>query len=75
MSEDKLNELIGAPVGTPLPTDQTKWHTAMQALAAELGLIPLAAGPWQEYGPGRRDPATATFSISNFEVVEPALDR
>ena len=75
VSDDEVNELIGAPVGTPLPTDQTKWHVAMQTLAADLELIPLAAGPWQEYGPDGRNPATATFSISNFEVVEPALDR
>ncbi len=72
LSEDEVNQLIGQPLGTPVPSGKTTWQLAMETLGAELELIPLAAGPWQEYGSDGRDPATASFSVANFEVIQPA---
>jgi hypothetical protein len=73
VSDEGVNELIGAPAGTPLPADRTRWQVVMESLAEDLEFLPLAAGPWEDFGPDGRDPTTATFSVSNFEVVEPAL--
>ncbi len=41
---------------------------------SELGVIPLASGPWWEYASGGSDPATATYGIANFEVIENATE-
>jgi hypothetical protein len=74
LSDDEINELIGEAAGSPLPAGKTKWQIVMEKLTeeAELGVIPLASGPWWEYGPDGRDPATATYGIANFEVIENA---
>ncbi len=72
LTDDEVNELIGAPAGTPLPAGQTKWQIVITKLVEDIELIPVASGPWDDYGPGLNDPATATFQTSNFEVVEPA---
>ncbi len=72
LSDDEINELIGQPAGTPLPTGQTKWQIVIAKLVEDIELIPVASGPWGEYGAGLKDPATAVFQTSNFEVVDPA---
>jgi len=72
LTESEVNTLIGRPAGTSLPADKTRWQLVMEALNEDLERIPLASGPWQEFGPGRRDPATAMFILSNFDVIEPA---
>lgn len=70
LSDDEVNRLIGNPPGTPLPAGKTKWQILMEKLNDDdqLGRIPIAYGPWQE----GQDPKTATITVSNFEVVEPA---
>lgn len=75
LSDEEVNALIDEPPGTPLPQGKTKWQIVIEKLIEDLTLIPLASGgsgPWWEYGPGDKNPATATIGISNFEVVEPA---
>jgi len=69
LSDDQVNQLVGQPAGAPLAEGKTKWQMVMEGLNLDLELIPLAAGPWQE----GQDPASATISAANFEVVEPAL--
>jgi len=54
-----------------LPEGKTAWEVLIEA-PDELEQIPIASGPWWEYESDRRDPAKATFEISNWEVVEPA---
>ncbi|MFQ5422262.1 MAG: hypothetical protein ACE5EY_18095 [Anaerolineae bacterium] len=68
LTTDEVNELIGQPPGTPLPAGKTRWQVVMEALDNELSLIPIAYGPWTD----GQDPATATISTANFEVVAPA---
>lgn len=68
VSEDEVNRLIGAPMGTPLPAGWTPWKTAMEKLNDEMARIPMAVGPWIE----GQDPATAQMTRANFEVVEAA---
>ena len=66
--------MIGEPAGTPLPAGQTKWQVVLAKLVEDIELIPVASGPWDDYGPGLNDPAAATIQTSNFEVVEPARE-
>jgi hypothetical protein len=68
LSDQQVNELIGAPVGSALPAGTNKWQILMETLNLELESIPLAYGPWED----GQDPTTATVSVSNFEVIEPA---
>ncbi|MBI4470963.1 MAG: hypothetical protein HY650_16740 [Acidobacteria bacterium] len=68
LTEAEVNTLIGQPIGTPLGPGRTKWHAVVEKLNEELGQIPIAYGPWQD----GQDPARATITASNFEVVEPA---
>lgn len=68
LTDDQVNSLIGEASGTPLPSAKTKWQIVMETLDAELEQIPFAYGPWTE----GQDPATATISSANFEVIEPA---
>lgn len=68
LSDDALNALIGQPSNTPLPANKTKWQIVMETLDNELSLIPIAYGPWTD----GQNPATATISTANFEVVAPA---
>ncbi len=72
LSDDQVNALAGRPSGTPIPPDKTRWQVIIEALNADLEKIPVSSGPWSEYGPGRRDPATAPLGVSNFQVVTPA---
>ncbi|MCP4591207.1 MAG: hypothetical protein GY842_10705 [bacterium] len=76
LSDDEINELIGEAAGSPLPAGKTKWQIVIEKLneESELGVIPLASGPWWEYAPGGLDPATATYGVANFEVIENALE-
>ncbi|MBI2571379.1 MAG: hypothetical protein HYV63_30600 [Candidatus Schekmanbacteria bacterium] len=67
LSDDELNALIGAPAGTPIPPEKTRWQLAMEALSADFERIPLAY-PWED----AQDPATAVYQAANFEVVQPA---
>ncbi len=73
LSDEEVNELIGQPADSPLSPCKTKWQMVMEKLNDEVGAIPLASGPWEDYEPGGKDPATATFDYANFEVVEPAI--
>jgi hypothetical protein len=66
LTDDEINALIGQPTGTPLPAGMTKWEIMMDQLTTDLELIPFATGPWAE------DPANATITIANYEMVEPA---
>ncbi|RME62426.1 MAG: hypothetical protein D6790_06290, partial [Caldilineae bacterium] len=68
LTADQVNGLIGQPPGTPLPSGKTAWQIVLDALNEELGSIPFAYGPWKE----GQDPATATITTANFEVVAPA---
>ena len=70
LSDDEVNALIGQPVGTPLPAGKTKWHAVLDALNDNLETIPFASGDWWAEG---LDPATATYGVANFEVVENAI--
>ncbi|MHC4800345.1 MAG: hypothetical protein ACYTF1_27195, partial [Planctomycetota bacterium] len=72
LSDQKVNELIGQPSSSSLPQGKTKWQIVIEKLNLDLETIALASGPWWEYGNGGKDPATATYNVSNFEVVEPA---
>jgi hypothetical protein len=65
---DEINRLTGRPAGTPLPEGQSGWRLVMETLNRDLERIPLAHGPWQE----GQNPATATVSRTNFEVMAPA---
>lgn len=68
LSDAEINALLGQPPTAPLPSGQTKWQILIEAINLDLEDIPVAIGPWQE----GEDPATATITTSNFEVVEPA---
>ena len=68
LADDKINALIGKPIGTPLPEGKTKWQIVMEKLGNDLELIPFAVG----IGDEELDPESAEIEISNFEVVEPA---
>ena len=68
LSDEKINELTGALAGTPLPAGKNKWQILMERLNLDLESIPLAYGPWED----GQDPSTATVTVSNFEVIEPA---
>jgi len=68
LTDDEVNALIGQPPGTPLPAGKTKWQVVIEKLNQDLEQIPFAYGPWTE----GQDPATATITRANFEVVEPA---
>lgn len=63
LSDDQVNELIGQPPGTSLPAGKTRWQIVIEKLNEELEQIPIA------YGPEGQDPAEATITKSNFEVV------
>lgn len=67
LPDDGVNELIGQPAGTALPGGKTKWHIVLDKLNDDLETIPVASGAWWE-----ADPATATFGVANFDVVENA---
>jgi hypothetical protein len=69
LSDEKVNALIGQPTDAPLPTGTTKWQVVIEKLNQDLEQIPIAYGPWKQ----GQDPATATMTASNFDVVEPAL--
>jgi YVTN family beta-propeller protein len=68
LTDDQVNTLIGQPAGTPLSADKTRWQLVIEKLNLELAQIPIAYGSWSE----GQDPATATITTSNFEVIEPA---
>ena len=68
LTDDQVNALLGEPPGTPLPANKTRWQALMEALNLDLEDMPIACGPWTE----GQDPATATITTANFEVVEPA---
>ena len=68
VSADQVNQLIGAPAGTPLDPSKSKWKVVMDKLSLELESLPLAGGPWKEGD----NPNTAQMTFSNFEVVTPA---
>jgi hypothetical protein len=68
LTDDQVNELRGESPGTPLPPGKTRWQIVMEALNADLELMPFACGPWTE----GQDPATAQITIANYDVVEPA---
>lgn len=65
LTNDQVNELIGQPSGTSLPPGKTKWQLVMETLNYELETIPFA------YGPESSNPAQATITTANFEVVDP----
>jgi len=67
LSDEQVNALIGASPGAPFPGDETRWQIVIEALNQDLELIPFAYGPWTK----GQDPATATITSANFEVVEP----
>lgn len=67
LPEDEVNTLIGQSAATALPANKTKWQAVMEKLNEELETIPLAYSAIPN-----QDPATATFDIANFEVVENA---
>ncbi len=69
LSDDRVNALIGQAPGTPLVGGKTKWQIVIDKLNETLETIPFAYGPW----PADQDPATATITVANFEVVEPAI--
>jgi hypothetical protein len=68
LSEDEVNGLIGKPAGTPIPNGATPWQVVLDQLLLDLEYLPVAYGEWDE----DTDPLSATMSVSNFEVVEPA---
>jgi hypothetical protein len=72
LSDEEVNALVGRPPDTPFSPCKTRWQVLMETLNEDLGRVPLASGSWWEYGPDGRDPATATYGIANFEVVENA---
>ncbi|MHC4093420.1 MAG: hypothetical protein ACYSVY_24635, partial [Planctomycetota bacterium] len=74
LSDEEVNELIGQPSDTPLDPCKTKWQIVIEKLGNDLEPIPVASGAWWEYGPGGNDPATATYGVANFEVVENATE-
>jgi len=65
LPDAEVNALIGELPGTPLPAGKTRWQIVIEKLNQELELIPMAYGPWAE----GQDPAEATITTSNFEVV------
>jgi hypothetical protein len=74
LPDEDVNDLIGEPSDTPLDPCRTKWQVVVEKLGNDLEAIPVASGAWWEYGPGGNDPATATFGVANFEVVENAAE-
>lgn len=82
LPDDQVSALAGLPPGTPLPEDKTKWQVVMEKLLAELSELPghenglpiasSGSQPWWAYESDEHDPATATFGVSNFEVIESA---
>jgi hypothetical protein len=74
LPDEEVNDLIGQPPDTPLDPCRTKWQIVIEKLREDLDLIPLASGHWWDYGPGGSDPATATYRVANFEVVENATE-
>jgi hypothetical protein len=68
LSDEEINDLIGAPPDAALREGVTPWEIVMEVLADELGRIPFAVSPGDE----APDPATAEIEAANFEVVEPA---
>jgi hypothetical protein len=61
----QINALIGEPAETPLPAGKTQWQILLEALNEELWELPVAYGVC--------DGADSTVSVTNFEVVEPAV--
>jgi hypothetical protein len=55
-------------IGGTIPPGASKWQAVMMKLNLELEGIPFAAGSWTS----GQDPATATVSTSNYDVVVPA---
>ncbi len=68
VSDDELNNLIGQPSGTVVPSGKTKWQIVMEKLNEELELIPFAHGPWTD----GQNPSAAAITRANFEVLGPA---
>ncbi|MEE8391300.1 MAG: hypothetical protein V3S14_10975, partial [Anaerolineae bacterium] len=68
LTDDEINGLIDQSPGTPLPANKTRWQILMETLNEDLLEMPFACGPWTE----GQDPATATITTANFEVIEPA---
>jgi hypothetical protein len=68
LSDAQVNDLLGLPVGTMLPTDKTRWQLVVELLAEELARLPLASGPWVN----GQDASTATIDFANFEVINKA---
>lgn len=63
LSDAQVNELVGEQPGTSLQAGKTRWQIVIEKLNEELEQIPFA------YGPESPDPAEATITTSNFEVV------
>ncbi|MCP4362383.1 MAG: hypothetical protein GY796_30630 [Chloroflexi bacterium] len=68
LTDDQVNALIGQPPGTPLPADMTKWQIVLEQIHTDMEVIPFASGPGTNY----QDPANATITTANYEMVEPA---
>jgi len=68
LSNDQVNGLIGQSPGTSLPAGKTRWQIVIEKLNEELAQIPFAYGPWED----GQNPAEATITSANFEVVKPA---
>ncbi len=64
LSDDDINDLIGRPHGTTLPSTKTRWQLVIETLNADLETIPFAYGLCDE--------ASSSVTTSNFVVVEPA---
>ncbi len=70
VTDDRVNELIGAAEGSALAADKTRWQIVMETVALDLDVmpIPIAAGPWED----DEDPALAQVDHYNFELVDQA---
>ncbi|MCD4722734.1 MAG: hypothetical protein K8S13_23185 [Desulfobacula sp.] len=71
LTDDQVNQLIGNTIGTQIPSNKTKWQLVLETLARELEQIPLAFGPWTS----GQDPATASITTSNYDVVDSKGNR
>ncbi|RZB38394.1 MAG: hypothetical protein SRB2_00142 [Desulfobacteraceae bacterium Eth-SRB2] len=65
LTEDQVNQLIGSPIGTQIPSGKTKWQLVLETLSLELEQIPMAYGPWTS----GQNPSSATITTSNYEIV------
>jgi len=64
LDDDAINQLIGEPLGTPLPAGNTRWQVVIEALNEDLALVPFATGPC--------DGVSSVVEVANFEVIDGA---